>query len=218
MRLIFAAIVVAILIGYALRGSLRNFSGARIRWPLLALAGLALQLWPVSASSSTLGFTLLMVSFALLFAFGVLNVRNPGFPLIIVGLCLNALVIGVNHGMPVQREALIRSGQGSTLKLLTTEGGAKHHLARPDDRLLFLCDVIPVPKPVGQVVSLGDVFTYAGVMWFVIAAMQPSRKPESADEGEGPPGPADEPSREGERELPGSAGPQDRTLGTERSA
>jgi hypothetical protein len=119
-----------------------------------------------------------MASFGLLFAFGVLNWRNAGFPLIVVGLCMNALVIGVNHGMPVQRQALVRSGQGATLALLEKEGGAKHHLAGPGDKLMFLGDVIPVPNPVGQVVSLGDVATYAGVMWFVIASMQPSRRGE----------------------------------------
>jgi Family of unknown function (DUF5317) len=211
MRLILAAIVVAIVVGYILRGSLRNFSGARIRWPLLALAGLALQLWPVSATSSAQGFGLLMASFGLLFAFGVLNIRNPGFSLIVVGLCMNALVIGVNHGMPVQREALIRSGQGSTLELLAEEGGAKHHLAGPDDNLMFLGDVIPVPMPIGQVVSLGDVATYAGVMWFVIASMQPSRRPEesAALAGEDAPGGASEPEADD---------PQDRSMGTEKSA
>ena len=212
MRLILAAIVVAIVIGYILRGSLRNFSGARIRWPLLALAGLALQLWPVSATASALGFGLLMASFGLLFAFGMLNIRNPGFVLIVVGLCMNALVIAVNHGMPVQREALIRSGQGSTLKLLAEEGGAKHHLAGPDDDLMFLADVIPVPKPIGQVVSLGDVATYAGVMWFVIASMQPSRRPEESAAPAEEEAPGDAPSE------PESDDPQDRSMGTERSA
>jgi Family of unknown function (DUF5317) len=176
MRLILAAIVLAIAIGYAIGGSLRNFGGDRLRWPLLAVAGLALQLWPVSATRSALGFGLLMGSFGLLFLFGALNIRNPGFPLIVVGLCMNALVIGVNHGMPVQRQALVRSGQGATLVLLEKEGGAKHHLEGPGDDVTFLGDVIPVPKPVGQVVSLGDVATYAGVMWFVVASMQPSRR------------------------------------------
>jgi hypothetical protein len=212
MRLILAAIVVAIVIGYILRGSLRNFTGARIRWPLLALAGLALQLWPVSATNSALGFGLLMASFGLLFAFGVLNIRNPGFSLIVVGLCMNALVIGVNRGMPVQREALIRSGQGSTLKLLAEEGGAKHHLAGPDDNLMFLGDVIPVPMPIGQVVSLGDVATYAGVMWFVIASMQPSRRPEESAVPAGEDAPGRAPSE------PEADDPQDRAIGTEKSA
>src|SRR5207237_4339059 len=74
------------------------------------------------------------------------------------------------------------SGQGATLALLEKEGGAKHHLAGPGDDVMFLGDVIPVPKPVGQVVSLGDVATYAGVMWFVIASMQPPRRrPEDSE-------------------------------------
>jgi hypothetical protein len=185
MRLILGAIVIAVVIGYAVGGTLRHFSGARIRWPLLALAGLAFQLWPLSANSSTLGFTLLMVSFVLLFAFSLMNLRNPGFPLIVLGLSMNALVIGVNHGMPVQREALVRSGQGATLTILEEAGGAKHHLAGPADELMFLGDVIPVPKPFGQVVSPGDVATYAGVMWFVIGSMRPSRPSPGGVSGEG---------------------------------
>jgi hypothetical protein len=206
MRLILAAIVLAIAIGYAIGGSLRNFGGDRLRWPLLAVAGLGLQLWPVSATRSELGFGLLMASFGLLFVFGVLNIRSAGFPLILIGLCMNALVIGVNHGMPVQRQALIRSGQGSTLILLEKEGGAKHHLSGPGDDLLFLGDVIPVPKPVGQVVSLGDVFTYGGVMWFVIASMQPSRRrPEEAGETGAPHGP----EAPGDPKLLGNAEPMD---------
>jgi hypothetical protein len=180
MRLILAAIVLAIAIGYAFGGSLRNFGGDRLRWPLLAVAGLALQLWPVSATRTSLGFALLMGSFGLLFVFGVLNWHRAGFPLIVVGLCMNALVIGANHGMPVQRQALIRSGQGATLVVLEKDGGAKHHLAGPGDHLLFLGDVIPVPNPVGQVVSAGDIATYGGVMWFVIASMRPSRKREES--------------------------------------
>jgi hypothetical protein len=152
-----------------------------------------------------------MASFALLFAFAALNVRNPGFPLILVGLCLNALVIGVNHGMPVQRQALITSGQGSTLHLLAREGGAKHHLAGPDDRLMLLGDVIPVPKPVGQVISVGDVATYAGVMWFVVASMRPSRRPEEAV------APQD-PARAEDPPAPGGDDEAEPSLGTEQSA
>jgi hypothetical protein len=216
MRLILGAIVIAVVIGYAARGNLRNFSGARIRWPLLALVGLAFQLWPVSASSSTLGFTLLMVSFVLLFAFGLMNVRNPGFPLIVLGLSMNAVVIGVNHGMPVQREALVRSGQGATLTILEEHGGAKHHLAGPGDELMFLGDVIPVPKPFGQVVSPGDVATYAGVMWFVIASMRPSRPAPSEASGE----PGSSGDGVAEDEGPGVTDPDQtgESLETEQSA
>jgi len=176
-KLILGAIVLAVAVGFVIGGNLRNLSHVHIRWPALALVGLGLQLVPVDANADRLGFALLMASYALLMAFVVLNVRSAGFPLIVMGLFLNALVIGVNHGMPVDRHALIASGQGSTLQALVREGGAKHHLATADDRLLFLGDVIAVPEPAGQVVSVGDLFTYAGVIWFVLAGMRRREDP-----------------------------------------
>ena len=183
MKLILGAIVLAIAIGFVIGGSLRNLSHVRIRWPALALVGLGLQLVPVGSNQSGLGFGLLMLSYVLLMAFAVVNVRCAGFPLIVVGLVLNALVIGVNHGMPVERHALIASGQGNTLSALEHDGGAKHHLATSSDRLLFLGDVVAVPQPAGQVVSAGDVFTYAGVIWFVMAGMRRRREPVSSGAG-----------------------------------
>jgi Family of unknown function (DUF5317) len=175
--LILGAIVLAIAIGYVIGGSLRNLSHAHIRWPVLALLGLGLQLVPAGPNGSGLGFALLMLSYALLMAFALMNVRSAGFPLIVIGLVLNALVIGVNHGMPVERHALIESGQGNTLLALEHDGGAKHHLATAQDRVLFLGDVIAVPRPAGQVVSVGDVFTYAGVIWFVLGGMRSRKEP-----------------------------------------
>ena len=66
--------------------------------------------------------------------------------------------------------------------------------------------------PVGQVVSLGDVFTYAGVMWFVIASMRPARRPEEAA------GSGEEPIAGGGRGARTSGDPRDRPLDTEQSA
>ena len=64
-----------------------------------------------------------MVSLGLLFAFAVLNLRLPGFWLILIGICLNALVIGVNQGMPVTHHALVVSDQSATLGALEHGGG-----------------------------------------------------------------------------------------------
>jgi len=177
LKLILGAIVVAVAVGFLIGGSLRNLSHVRIRWSALALVGLGLQLVPVGSNQSGLGFGLLMFSYALLMAFAIVNIRSSGFPLIVVGLVLNALVIGVNHGMPVERHALVASGQGNTLVALEHDGGAKHHLATSRDRLLFLGDVVAVPQPAGQVVSAGDVFTYAGVIWFVLGGMRRRQEP-----------------------------------------
>jgi hypothetical protein len=193
MKLILGAILVAMLVGYASGGRLRNFGRTQLKWPALAIVGLGLQLWPVGSGSADLGFGLLMASFGLLLVFAVANVRRPGFSLIILGLVMNALVIGVNHGMPVSRHALSVSGQSSTLQVLQHGGGAKHHLATPDDHLMFLGDVIAIPPPVGQIVSSGDIASYLGVMWFVFVSMRPDRRPKVVSEDDDAHGAGDDP-------------------------
>ena len=53
----------------------------------------------------------------------------------------------------------------------------KHHLAGPDDRLVFLADVIAVPPPVSQVISVGDLFTFGGVSIVIASAMSRRARP-----------------------------------------
>jgi Family of unknown function (DUF5317) len=64
----------------------------------------------------------------------------------------------------------------------------KHHLASSDDRLLFLGDVIAIPQPVGQVISIGDVFTYAGVSVVIAAAMRRRERSSELGSVQGAPG------------------------------
>jgi hypothetical protein len=173
MRLVSLVLLVTVVIGLLVGGRLTGLARLRTRWVPLALVGLALQTvlpadwWPLAA---------LFVSFVLISVFCVVNVRTPGFLLILVGTLMNFAVIGVNQGMPVARAALLDSGQADTLTDLIQGGGAKHHLAGPDDRLLFLADVIPIPPPVRQAVSAGDVVAYAGVAYVVIVAMLAERR------------------------------------------
>lgn len=173
MLLLASALILAIVIGYLMGGRLRNLEALSLRvWPL-ALVGLALQFLPVSGNAlRSFGFGALMASFAMLIAFAAINRRVGGMPLVIAGLLLNCLVIGVNHGMPVTRGALVRSGQSTLLNYLIEHGGAKHHLATDNDHLLRLADSIGIPQPIGQVVSVGDVLVYAGIIWIIAVAMR----------------------------------------------
>ena len=170
MRLIISSLTLAVVVGYLAGGRLAPLAQLEIRWPYVALAGLGLQVAPVPGP--TLPLVLLLVSFVLLVAFAAANVkaRVVGFPLILIGIVLNFAVIAVNQGMPISREALIASGQAETLSLLARDGGVKHHLAGPDDRLLFLGDVIVI-RPVSMVASVGDLIAYAGVLWLVLMGM-----------------------------------------------
>jgi hypothetical protein len=169
MRLVALTIPVAILVGYLAGGRLGNLANVRFRWPVCGLAGIALQFAPVAGTGGTL---LLVGSFLFLFVAAGVNRRLPGFALILVGLWLNFVVITINEGMPVTRNALIRSGQANTLSELRSGADTKHHLASEEDAMVFLGDAIPIPPPVHQAVSLGDLLTYSGAMWFVIRGMR----------------------------------------------
>lgn len=173
MRLVVGVLLLALVIGLALRGRLSGLAGLRIRWAPLALIGLALQYF--SPSGGGWPFASLMVSFMALAVFSAVNLRVSGFALILAGMSMNFLVIGLNHGMPVTQHALVASGQQDTLADLIG-GGAKHHLAGPHDRLLFLADVTPLAPPIGQIVSAGDIVAYGGVGYVVVVAMRRDRK------------------------------------------
>lgn len=175
MTIILATLAVSILVGYLMGGRPSGLARLGLRWAPLAALGLALQLVP--GSRGPISLVLLYVSFALLAVFAVANGRAgvPGAWLVLVGLWLNFTVIAVNQGMPVSREALVRSDQRDTLTALVEEGGAKHHLTRPSDRLLFLADVIALGPPIRQAVSAGDLVVYAGVAWMVVVGMRAGR-------------------------------------------
>lgn len=177
MRLVMLTIPVAVLVGYLAGGRLGNLANVRFRWPMSGLAGIALQFAPVAGTGGTL---LLVASFLFLFVAAGVNRRLPGFALILVGLWLNFVVITVNEGMPVTHHALVASGQANTLPDLRSGADTKHHLASDEDELVFLADAIPIPPPVHQAVSLGDLLTYSGAMWFVIRGMR-RQAPQAAD-------------------------------------
>jgi hypothetical protein len=169
MKLILVVLAFSVLLGWLAGGRLSALSKLRLRWAGVAIVGLALQLAPVPSGGWAMA--LLFVSFALLIAFAVANIHVVGFPLVLIGIVLNLTVIAANRGMPVTEQALVASGQRDTLRSLVQDGGAKHHLAGSDDRLLFLGDVIAIGAPVSQAISAGDVFTFGGVMCVVVAGM-----------------------------------------------
>ncbi len=181
MRLILLTVGASLVIGAVTGGSLRDFPTVRVRWWWLAAAGVALQLAVIRGSWA---FPALEASFALLVVFAVANLRSPGFALILVGLALNALVISANQGMPVTLHAVEASGQQATLPELTADRDGQKHFLVPDGEhvpLLPLGDVVAIPRPVGQAVSIGDMFVHLGVAWFIVAAMRrrPARAPHS---------------------------------------
>jgi hypothetical protein len=156
---IVVVVVLAVVTGLLSGGSLRRFEHARLHWWGAALAALALQAVPALPPLS------LLVSYACLLAFVLVNRRVAGTALMFAGLALNLAVIAPNGGMPVDPSALEAVGGEPAVV-----AGGKHHLREPDDVLAQLGDVIPLP-PLKAVISVGDVVLYAGVGWFVVFVM-----------------------------------------------
>ncbi len=179
MKLMAICMSVILLVGYLTGGRLGNLANLEIQWPWLALIGLALQF--VTGPGTSVPLVCLYLSFALLIVFTIKNIRVFGFAVILAGVLCNLLVIGANGGMPVSKAALRGSDQGRFLGDLENNPYPKHHLATDDDLLRFLGDVIPLPEPIAQAISIGDILTYGGVGLVVVGAMRgPSRRREPA--------------------------------------
>jgi hypothetical protein len=174
--LFISIIALAVILGYLFGGRLRRLEQLQLRWWPLVIVGLAVQFLPLPEGSAgtdlVVRTAVLGVSYALLLLFALLNMRLPGMVLVVIGLAANATVIMSNGGMPVSEEALRDSGQPEVVGILIEEGADKHHLLDDDDVLTFLADVIAVPEPVSQVISIGDVFVYAGLIWLTVTAMR----------------------------------------------
>ena len=171
---ILGVVVAAIAIGLIAGGSLRAFESLHLHWWGLATVGLVLQAVPTPSipylSTRGTAAIVLIASYLLLLFVIALNRRIPAAPAMTLGLVLNLAVVGANAGMPVSAEAI--EAAGGSVSAANEIDGAKHHLMSDDDVLVALGDVIPVPPPIGAVLSIGDLFLYGGIAWFVVQVMR----------------------------------------------
>jgi hypothetical protein len=184
MKLLLAVVLLSVCLGYLFGGRLDRLEALRPRWWGLVILGLGIQFIPlpngVSGTDLVIRTAVLALSYSLLLTFALVNVRMPGMFLVVIGLACNMTVIVVNGGMPASAQALIDSGQEDVVAYVREQGADKHHLLTDDDRLTFLADVIAVPQPIGQAVSVGDILVYAGLTWLIVATMRgwtPSARP-----------------------------------------
>lgn len=155
------AALFGVVAGLARGGRLRRIGNGEFRrWPLL-VAGVALQAvagWLPAA----FGTAAVVLSFVVLVAFAVSNLRLPGMAVVAIGMAMNAATITANGGMPVREDAVIAAGIAARGELDRVDLGPKRHLADDDDTLMFLSDIIPVSLT-REVLSFGDLVISFGV-------------------------------------------------------
>lgn len=172
MQLILVVLVIAVVAGFAAHGSLRPFEHLPVHLWGVALAGLALQAVPLPSNAGrALVSVVLVTSYLLLIGFLSANRRLPAVPLMLLGLVLNLAVVGLNGGMPVSAGAVRIAGGSASDVPVAGASAEKHHLMSDADVLRPLADVIPSPPPLGDVLSVGDLFLYGGLACFVVLVM-----------------------------------------------
>src|ERR1700753_2860434 len=134
------AIVAAALIPALTRGSYQRLLRTEIHWGWLLTGGLAIQILLEyytlpRADWHNVGFGLLVASYVLILAFCARNLVLRGMGIVLIGIACNALVIGLNQGMPVKLPAEWRNESWA-------QATVKHHPQQPGEKLLILTDII----------------------------------------------------------------------------
>ncbi len=142
-------------------GSLRRLGQIRVRWVWLGPVAVLVQTVLVTIApggSPTIHALIHIGTYALLGTFLWVNRRLPGVPVISAGALLNAVTILANGGvMPAGARAERLAGM--------VLGKGFHNsavLAHP--HLLWFGDIIPVPWPLPNVMSVGDCVIYLGLL------------------------------------------------------
>ena len=153
-------------------GSLRRLAGLRLRWLWLGPVAVLVQTVLVTIApggSETVHAVIHIGTYVLLAAFLWANRRLPGVPIIAAGTFLNGLAITVNGGvMPSAATAERLSG-------LTGGSGFHNSAVVAHPHLLWFGDIIPVPWPLPNVLSVGDCIIFVGLLFFLHRACRGDR-------------------------------------------
>jgi hypothetical protein len=158
---------VALVVVLVTRGSVSQLFRLPIQSVWMVLVAVVIQIFLAfveipSDRFDDLGLGLVMASYAFLIAFCFVNLRISMMWVIGLGIALNALVIGLNQGMPTaDHEVTTRSGRTVEEPIERT---AKHRPESDDDLLPFLGDRLRMPEPVDEVISIGDVVIGLGII------------------------------------------------------
>ena len=142
-------------------GDLGRLAGLRLRCLWLAPGALALQVVIVNVApggNRTVHVAVHLATYGLLVLFLWVNRAIPGARTIATGTVANTIAIVSNGGvMPAARAAQRLAG--------LHEGAGFHNSAAvAHPHLLWLGDIIPVPGPLPNVLSVGDLIIFTGML------------------------------------------------------
>lgn len=159
-------------------GSLSRLAELPLRCLWLAPVALGVQVVIVTIApggSVTLHALIHIGTYLMIGLFLWVNRKIPGVPVIGLGTLSNATAIIANGGvMPASIKAQRLAG-------LNEGGGFHNSAALLHPHLLWLGDIIPVPGPLPNVLSVGDCFIFAGMLVLLHRTTRASKSQVSTD-------------------------------------
>jgi MFS family permease len=172
------ALAVGLVVAWALGANLLRISAVQFRAAWLVFLALGLQIVIFTPLASHLPkpthTPIHVLTYVLLVAFLVANLRIPGFWMAGIGMLANLAVIVANNGlMPVSLAAW--KATGSPASAIASGAWNNNVLAGPHTRLGLLGDIFAFPPvvPFASAVSVGDVLIVLGMVAFVYRSCTP---------------------------------------------
>ena len=172
------ALIFALIIGYILKGKIKNLENVDIKRTYLVFIAFSIEFFIIifirkgifNIGIFTYGLDFAM--YILLVIFIYFNRKNKYIVLMGLGFLLNAIPIFLNGGaMPVSPEAAKIAG----LTLNMSKEGL-YTLINENTRIWFLGDIIPLTFLRHFAISIGDIIAVLGLMLFVITGMKKTAK------------------------------------------
>lgn len=170
----FLAFVIAIIIGYALKGRLKNIDATKVKLVSFVFIAFFIEFIVLTLIKKgymhigALTYVSDVVMYVLLLIFTYTNRKNKWLLLLGIGSILNALVIFANGGvMPVNANIVKSFGYHGDVALQ-----GLYKLANGDTKLYFLADIIPIKYPKLGIASIGDIIEIFGMAIFIITEMR----------------------------------------------
>ncbi|MEG2288971.1 MAG: DUF5317 family protein [Clostridium sp.] len=168
------AIVLAIIIGYLLKGRLGNLNNLRFTSLYLVIIGFSIELiMKILLKNEFLGigyFTYFfnIIMYGLIMIFIVVNRKNKMVLIIGLGLLLNAIVIFSNNcTMPIGTRAMGFLGVSGNVEIK-----GLYSILTNETNFKILADIIPYKVlRYGGIASIGDIIIAIGVMGIIIKGM-----------------------------------------------
>ncbi len=178
--MLLSSILLGLVIGALAGGRLPRLADLRLHWVGLLAVALAVRLAAGLMVTSDVAPELagawgLPLTYGLIVAWLYRNWTVPGLQVAAIGVSLNILAAVLHGGkMPVWDGALVAAGLsaqdlvGDPFHILLTARTAADFIGQGG----MFGDVVPIPIPfLRDVVSVGDVLLWVGIVWAIVAAM-----------------------------------------------